>query len=397
MEYYIKSSNVVFKDRIKEATVLVKNGVFKEILSYDENVEVKDYGNLMIIPGLFDSHTHGFAGYSFTSTSSVEDIQDCLVHYAKNGITSIFASSSKGGYKNIVEVIENPITTRILGIHSEGPFLSDKQRGIAKPGTHFLKPNLADTEEYYNESQGYLKMMSLAIENEGAKDVIKYLKSKGVKVAIGHSNGTYQDFESMKDSIDVATHLCNAMSGIHHRNMGVLGGILLSDLPCELIADGMHVTKPMLEIIFKMKPTNEILLVSDTTALAGVDVGDYELDYGTITVREDGVIINEFGAINGSSQMILKDVKYLVNNLNIDIVDAINMALINPCKLHGVDKELGSIEVNKLADFVIINNDFEVLETYSEGKCIYNSETVVKINERLESLLSDPSFMSSYK
>src|SRR5699024_9746083 len=133
------------------------------------------------------------------------------------------------------------------------------------PDTQILKPEVDYMGKIWANSEGFLKMVTIAPEISGNEDVIAFLNGHGVKVAVGHSNVTYAQLETIKSQVDSMTHLCNAMSGIHHREIGALGfGLLDPDVRVELITDGIHVSKPMLALIFKLKNVDKIMLISDT-------------------------------------------------------------------------------------------------------------------------------------
>lgn len=398
MNYYIKSTRICFEDGIRPAVIEIENGKFKRILEYETDVTTIDFKDNLCIPGLFDTHTHGYGGYPFTGSSSSEDIVELLKLYAKGGVTSVFASSSITGYASIVGAVKQKTAARILGIHAEGPFLSDKRFGIAAPGTKFLKPSIEVTKELIEKSEGLLKVMTIAPENPGAIEVMQYLKNHGIKVAAGHTDATAEEFKQSISYYDVVTHLGNAMSGIHHREMGVLGAALLSDLPCELIADGLHISKDMLEIMFKLKSLNQFILISDSIPLSGIPVGTYQLDYSKVTVQEDGYLINEFGRLTGSSKTVLSGIKTIYELFHFPLHEIVATASIQPARLYGFDQEIGSIAEGKLADFIIVDDSFEVIETYLGGASVYsNQDDQTKSNPRLSEIITEKGFMNFYK
>ena len=394
---YFKSQRVVFEDDIKPAIIKVEDDTITDILDYNAKIKAKDYGHHLIIPGLFDSHTHGLAGYSFTGTLKVEDLKEVSKYYASQGVMMFHATSSLKAYETIYQASLNnaSLASSIMGIHAEGPFLNNKRFGAAKPDIEFIKPNLDILKEMIEQSHHFLKVMTLAYEIEGNEVIADYLKASGIKVALGHSEIDAKEFKANLDKIDVVTHLCNAMRGIHHREMGLVGGALLSHCPCELICDGKHVAKEMLEIIFKLKDLNELIMISDSTALSYLKPGNYPLKTGTINVSDDGLLLNEFGHIAGSSRSILYGLKYLATNFDIPLYQLVKMASLNPAKLYGYHN-LGKIAKTYKAHLVILDDDFKVIESYKDGKLVYDQSTKLKINPRLEALIQDPEFMNFY-
>ena len=398
MNYYIKSTKVCFSDQIKPAIIHIENGNFKDILDYNHNIDAIDYGDNFIMPGLFDSHTHGYAGYSFTSTSTVDDILEVLKLYASMGVTSILASSSVTGYRSIIEATKRKGAAKILGIHAEGPFLNDKRYGIAKPGTKFLRPDIEIVKELIKSSNDLIKVMTIAPEVIGAIDVIKYLKENNIKVAIGHTDATYQQFKEFVSYLDIATHVGNTMTGMHHRDIGVLGGLMLSNIPVELITDGIHISHDMMAIMFKLKSIEDFIFVSDFTPLSGLSVGEYQLDYTKVKINKEGQVINEFGHLTGSSKGQLEGIKSIYSLFDFPLYKVINAATLNPAKLYDFDDEIGSISQGKKADYIIVDNDFNLQFTFLEGECVFEYKNeIIKENPKLKEVMTRKEFLSFYK
>ena len=395
MDYYIKSKNVIFLDKVVPAIIHIKDGIFNGILDYNEPKKAIDYGNQYIMPGLFDSHTHGFAGYSFTKTLKKEDVKKLMKFYASFGVTSILATASMSGYQTIVDTMNQDMPSRIIGIHAEGPFLNDKRFGAALPTTKFLKANISLLKEMIENSNNHIKMMTIAAELDQDLKVVKELRKHGINVAVGHSEISYERFMEIKDDIDLITHLANAMSGVHHREMGLLGAGLLTDKPCELICDGLHVTDPMLDLIFKNKNIDDIIMISDSTALSGLKAGSYQLHDYKMNVTEQGLVINEFNHLSGSSNSLLGGVKKMYHK-KLPLEKCVQMASYNPAKIHKINN-IGSIKIGNLADFVVLNNELEVIETYKEGCKVFdlNNDQLI-INPKLEEVMGSKEFLNFY-
>ncbi len=397
MEYYIKSKNVVFVEGIAPATLWIKDGKINKVLDYDSKVNAQDFEEKYICPGFFDSHTHGFKGYSFTGTLHSEDLAMMMLNYNSCGVTNILASSSMNGYATVLSSLSKDLSLQIMGIHAEGPFLNDKRFGAAPPDIKFLRPSVELTKEMIAQSNNFLKVMTIAAEMPKAEQVIQCLKENNIKVAFGHSELTHKQYQTLKQEVDVITHLGNAMSGMHHRDVGLLGSALLSNVSAEIIADGNHVCKEMLEIMFKLKSLDEFIIVSDSTAMTGLNSGEYKLKSGNVKITEDGFIVNEYGHLSGSSKSILYGIQYLYKNFGFPLHKIINMASYNPAKVYQLENEIGSIEEGCFANFVILDSDLEVISTYHKGLEVYNGSKKGEINPQLQELLENEEFLNFYK
>jgi N-acetylglucosamine-6-phosphate deacetylase len=396
----IKSRNIVLKDEVIEATLKLEGGVIQSIDPYEEgDSDVKDYGDLIIAPGLIDIHNHGYAGWSFTGSSNKDDISHLRQRMLLEGVTSMLTTSSTLGIESILKSMKEENSKNmasIIGVHIEGPFLNSEQHGAAPPDTKFPLPDLEYMEEIFEEADGLLKMVTIAPEMQGSEEIISFLRDRDVKVSVGHSNVTYKELEAIKSKVDSMTHLGNAMSGIHHREIGALGfGLLHSDVWVEMIADGIHLSKPMMDLIFHTKDLECVLLISDTVPFAGFDEGTYESLNGKIIVDSDGKLLNEHGNINGSSFTLLSDLGYLNRNFNLSLPDLFKMASYNQTQFLGVDG-IGQIKEGYKADLLVLDKNLELMEIFKEGKELDYKQQVKKNNPDVNEHLKDVEFLNFY-
>ncbi len=251
-----------------------------------------------------------------------------------------------------------------------------------------------------DKASGLLKLVDVAPEIEKGLGVIDYFVSHGITVGQYHTNATYEEsLKGIEHGTTVATHLFNVMTGLHHRDVGVAGASLLSDkVDCELICDGLHVSLPMIELAIKMKSHDRIMMVSDNTAFLGAPKGKYkgqEKDIGTdreeLTVTDEGFVLSKTGRLSGSSKPVLYGMKNLVQKLNMDLVDVCRMSSFNPARKYGLVSK-GEIHEGKDADFVVIDENFNALYTYVEGRKVFDyTEDKIPFNEKYleESYLGD--------
>lgn len=396
---FIRSKKIVLENKVVSGVLEIRDGIIKAILDYDFcGDNIIDYKDNIIAPGMIDSHTHGYMGYSFTGSASAKDIDKVSRLYLEQGITTILATVSQNGIKPVLSAIKNGLTDcDILGLHMEGPFINSKRFGAAPPNTQFPKPNLGHLKRLIEQSSGYLKMMTLAPELNGNELLIEELIKNDIIVAVGHSEASYKELEKISQKIDVLTHLGNAMSGISHRNMGAFGYGLNTDIYTELIADSLHIERPMLEIIFKTKSVDKIILISDSIALAGCRKGHYKMANSNLYIDEAGVILNEFDHISGSSFSLLETARNLYSNYNIDLNSLFKMASLNASKLLRVDNKLGSIQVGKIADIIVLDKQFTIIDVYKKGELKFNhNQEKSSQNPKLDDLLLDPEFLNFY-
>jgi len=396
---FIKSTKVYLENEFKPAILEIEDQIITDILAYETAVQAVDYHDDYIIPGLIDIHTHGYAGWSFTGVTDRQALTELTLKMASFGITSMLTSASYGGYNEIANFIESKQPyTRILGIHAEGPFLNSKQFGAARPGTIFPAPNIEQAKDIYNTCRNHLRYTTIAPENENACEVIEFFREKGVVVAYGHSEATAEEMKEYLPYCDSFTHLGNAMKGIHHRDVGTLGAGMLSDKYCEIISDGTHLCKDMLDIILRIKDWDKLVVISDSIGLSGLKPGEYNLPDHTINVREkDGAIINEFGRIGGSGNCVKDNLVCLHRLLQIPFEKVLPMATINAATLIK-EPNIGLIKKGYHADITVLNSDYQTIATYVNGNKVYDQNTTLDYqNPRLDSLLHNPEFINYYK
>lgn len=382
---YIKSKRIYLYDECIKGILKIENGKIEDVLAYDVDVDVDlDVGNDRIIPGIFDTHNHGTLGYGAMGASSSKDeiekeLKGYLKGLASQGVTNILPTTvNKDWFEVIAELADKENDgARILGIHSEGPFLNR----VGEKGVDTGHPDITMDyiKDMVDKGHGKLKLVALAAELPLAKEAIEYLVDNGVRVSLAHTNCMYEEAkEAFKWGITVTTHTANVMTGIHHRNMGTLGAALLDDdVYNEIICDGKHICNEMLEIMFRIKndPYNKFMMVSDCSNLSGAPVGKYMMmeDFPLVNVTEDGYCLSDTGRLCGSTMPVLKGIKNLVENVGIAMKYAIRMASLNPSKVYGYTNK-GKIEKGYDADIIVISDDYDCLYTFSEGRKVYDAK-----------------------
>ena len=379
-ERYIHSTRIYSKYGLRNGYILEQNGIIKDILRQapGKDAEVIDYGDSRIIPGIIDVHNHGYGGWSMTDPVTPETFCGYVKACASIGITTILPTVTKEapGIEGIVEGMKHPYTgSHVLGIHSEGPFWA--RGGEHTVGESWPEPSVDLTKKYIDRCQGNLKVMAIAPELPHAHDVMHYLHQQGIRVAACHTKANAQQIkDAMTDAgIDIVTHLCNGMQGIHHRDAGALGAFMLEDnLSYELIADLNHVCADMIRLLFRLLPYEKFVLISDSNYIAGLPSGVYERYGNKNFSTEKGLIVDENGRIRGSGKCVLSNMEKLVEVVGVPFEQVIRMASANPATYLGISHLTGSIAPGHQLDIAVISDDYKCLATYVKGRIVYDAE-----------------------
>jgi len=378
MRKAIHSKRIVTPYGIKEGYLLIEDSkIIGTTKSMPEVDEIVDYEENYIIPGIIDIHNHGFGGWSMDDPVETKDIQGYVKALLSVGVTGVLATAKEVAFEAIANFMDTDYEgARIHGIYSEGPYWSRGGENLS--GKTWPAPDVKHTQHLINLCQGKMKMMAIAPEVKGAYDVIRLLHQNGIKVAACHTKAKAQDIkDAMEDvGLDIVTHLCNGMQGIHHRDVGALGAFLLQDnLTYELTTDLNHVCKDMIHLCFRIQSYDKFCLISDSNYIAGLPVGFYERDGKIVKLECDGSIKDINKSICGSGKWVLFNMGQLVNVVGVPFEEVVKMASLNPARFLGIDAVTGSLESGKLADFAVINDDYECLATYISGKKVYDAKS----------------------
>ncbi len=337
--------------------------------------------NAVVFPGFIDEHVHG-AGGADAMDGSVGALSVIAQTLAAEGTTGFLATTMTDDGAKIARAMNAVKEYRqtdpgegaeVLGVHLEGPFISPEYKG-AQNENYVCKPDSAVFGEWQKASGNAIKLVTLAPEADGAEELIDDLVKKGIVVSIGHTSATHEQIErAIGAGAGNVTHTFNAMSPLHHREIGAVGSALLHDeLNCELIADGIHVSVPAMRLLFKSKPKGKITLITDAIRAKGLGDGESELGGQKVFVRKGQARLAD-GTLAGSVLQMNKAIKRLIKEVGVSVSEAINAATITPARTLGIDKDCGSIEIGKKANFAILDPDFNVISTYRNGKVIFRN------------------------
>ena len=374
----IQSKNVWYNEKFQPLQIEILDKKIKNIVPYGYKKADKDYGFLRILPGLIDIHNHGYMGRD-ANHATVEWVKEWSKYLTTEGVTSFLPTISTAPYDQLLEGLKTIAAVmdkndydgaNILGIYSEGPFISEKAHG-AQSIENRLIPTKEIIDDFQLAANNHIIYVMCAPEELGEDmEFIKYCVSNGISIAIGHTNATFEDCEKAQRSGAASfTHTFNAMSPLHHRNSGAVGAAMyFKDMYAELIADGNHVNKYSAKILADIKGKDRLISITDSSQFKGLPIGEHTILGRTIIVSEDGSCRLPNGNLAGSCNKLNRILQFEIEEAGIDIVTAIYSVTSNPAKLLGFDNLKGHIKINHDADLVVLNKDYSVHETYVMGK-----------------------------
>jgi N-acetylglucosamine-6-phosphate deacetylase len=375
----ITNARVILPDTVTEADdILVSGGVIAAIgpgLARGR-ADVLDAKDAYLCPGLVDIHIHGAAGV-MCERAGARELGAMSMVLARLGTTSFLATISSserdmtiGVLSAVREASAAVEGARILGAHLEGPYLNPVRAGAQRPDV-LRTYSKGELSGYLDAAGGALSIMSLAPEMPGGTDLIDDLVRAGVVPGAVHTDATYDEaVGAFKRGLRLACHTFNAMRPVHHREPGIaVAALLAPDVFCEFIADGFHLALPMVELAYRVKGSERMIIVSDAVA-PGVPEGDYDF-FGTKTRVEAGrVFFPENGVLAGSASPLLAGVRNLHSRAAIPLAHIVRAASLNPAALIGQDKEVGSIVVGRQADLLLLDEGLDILRVWIGGEAI---------------------------
>ncbi len=328
--------------------------------------------------GLIDTHIHGIGGFSTedNSTESILKMSECLARF---GVTSFLPTLYAGKpdkmereVKAAVKAIGKEKGARIIGINLEGPFLSPEKCGAQNVDAMTL-PSADVMNRLLDAGEGKVLAMTVAPELEGIEAVAEIAEKRGVVLLMGHTNATY---EQARHGVDIgirhATHMFNAMSPLNHKNPGVAGNALMDDrMRCEIIADGVHVNRDLVEYVIRTKPRDNVVLITDSLGPTSLGKGRFMANGMDIVLGEKGAFVDatDQSRLCGSALTLNVAVRN-VTTWGTDLAYAIKLATENPAKVYSL-KGLGTIAKGCLADVVIFNDSLEPEFVFISGKIVH--------------------------
>jgi N-acetylglucosamine-6-phosphate deacetylase len=372
-------------EQIDEPLLLVEDGVIVEVgprvsRAVPPGVRELDFGDAILAPGFVDIHIHGGAGHDVMEAdpAGLATVEQLL---AKHGVTGYFPTtvtapldqtwSALDRLANAIEsAAQNPNSrdnrAQPVGIHLEGPFLSHARRGVHPP-QNLLLPTVEAFDRFWEAARGHIRLMTIAPELEGAREVIAEATQRGVCVSLGHTNA---DLETARAAVAAgarhATHVFNAMRPLDHREPGVIGEVLTdSRLTADVIVDGIHLDPVVVELFLKAKGPDAAVLITDAISATGMPDGRYRL--GPIEVEVKNGRCEAGGKLAGSVLTMDRAVRNVMRFAHWDLQQALRLATLNPARVGGLAGR-GKIEAGSAADIVVLSPQGEVRSTIIRGE-----------------------------
>ncbi len=333
----------------------------------------EDLGGAWLLPGYIDLHVHGGGGYDFTGSEAdmAAGVEFHLAHGTTRTLVSLVSAPVDALCEQLAwsaELVGRSDVTRgrVVGAHLEGPFLSHARCG-AHNEEYLLLPDQQVVAKLLDAAGGQLRMITIAPELPGALDLIRSLAAAGVIAAVGHTDGDYDiTMKAFDAGASQMTHLFNAMRQLNHREPGPVAAALESGVPFEIINDGVHIDDAMTRLVARCGPS-QLLLITDAMEATGVGDGEYLLGGQTVIVRDGQARIKATGALAGSRLTMDEALRRAVFDIGLPIELASAAASTNPARVLGLSDRCGSIEPDKEADFVVLDDDLRVKRVMVQG------------------------------
>lgn len=377
----IQSKKVWIGGQFLPAQIEISGDKIQRVYAYGTKSAGEDYGDMAILPGFMDIHTHGSYGFD-TNDAEPDGLRDWMKRIPEEGVTSILPTTVTQmpevltkAVANVANVIEEGYEgAEILGIHFEGPYLDMEYKG-AQPPEAIAVPSVEQFKMYQAAAKGWIKYITISPEHDADFELIRYCAAKGVVVSMGHSSATYEEaLMAIANGATSMTHVYNGMTPLHHRSPGLVGAALrIRDIYGEIIGDGHHSHVGALNIFFQAKGRDRGILITDSLRAKHCPPGgDYQLGGHDIEIGLDGLArLKGTDTIAGSTLRMNKGLQVLIEEAGVPVDTAINACTLNPARCLGVDHRKGKICAGYDADLAVLDRDYNVVRTWCRGKVFF--------------------------
>lgn len=367
-----------------DKAVITADGIIQDIVAADAvdryaNAERIDLNGNFLLPGFIDIHVHGGGGADFMD-GSVSAMLLAAETHLRHGTTTIFPTTMSAGFDKIEKTVLNyrqlsaceEASDILGGLHLEGPFINPKMGGAQR--RDLIYPPTEEMIKAIRRNSDAIARISCAPEIANVLEMAEKLAPFGIQFSLGHTAATYEQAElAVRAGFTSVTHLYSATSGFQKIDQKVHIGVTqagygIDELYVELIADGCHVPKELLRLVYRLKGADKICLVTDAMRAAGTNVTESflgEICTENRVIIDDGVAkLPDKSSFAGSIATMDKAFRFAVCDVGLPIEDVSKMMSLNQAKLMKIDRKKGSIEKGKDADFVVLDDGFNVAGVY---------------------------------
>lgn len=380
MTKYVIANGRIYTENetIEQGYILIENGKIIQIAEgeYQGDLTTIDVKGQHVLPGFIDIHMHGGYGED-AMDASFEGLKHLSESLLSEGTTSFLATTMTQSDENIIKALKNIVdyqeqqdslnAASIVGIHLEGPFISEYKVGAQNPA-YVQRPSVEKVQQFQEIANNQIKVMTFAPEVEGADETLSTLHDQ-INFSIGHTVATFDEVnEAVAQGAKHVTHLYNAGTPFEHRNPGLSGAAWLNDeLSTESIVDGIHSHPASVKIAYKQKGNKHFFLITDAMRAKGMPDGEYDLGGQNVVVKGSEARLAS-GALAGSILKMNEGLKNLIAYTGAPLDDLWRVTSLNQAIALKIEEDKGSIAIGKDADIVVVDDDIQVLTTIKSGK-----------------------------
>lgn len=384
MKTYLSAGIILTPDtRLLDSALEIENGIIQQILSKNEIPKEKN-SNLVfpdgytITPGLIDIHVHG-SHNADCMDSDYQSLNTMSNFFIKHGVTSFYATTLTAKKEDICRSLhainshkDSLEGANLLGAHLEGPYLNMDFKGAQSP-SHLRAAQKSEFEHWFEI--GGVKLITIAPEIQGSKELIEFGIQHGAEFAIGHSGASFEQvIDAANRGVRQSSHTFNGMGRLDHRQPGTVGGVLLDDrIFAQIIADGIHVHPVLVDLLIRVKGVERTILITDSIRATGISDGNYALGDLEINVQK-GIARTSSGSLAGSTLTLDQSIRNTMKFANLNFQSALRMATSVPTEAMRLSGKKGAIQPGADADLTIFDSQYQVAATIVNGKLVFEKK-----------------------